>query len=172
MSNKTMKTTAAAQINLEELAKNQLASTDRDTIMNAIATIQATMPYLIDLTLEQRKALPKMGDSSVAFVRKALELAKQNPDFLPRSFQIEQMQQSLEFWEQMNSIMLAFNQLQELMDDTYVAVGSKVFSEALTIYHYAKAVEHTGVLENSVVELGKRFAHKRRKREMPKAIEN
>jgi len=86
MPNKTMKTAVATtQVNLEDLAKSQLSPTDSNTIMNAIATIQATMPYLTDLTLEQRKALPKMGDGSTAFVRKALELAKQNPDFLPRS---------------------------------------------------------------------------------------
>jgi hypothetical protein len=169
MSNKTLKTAATTQINLEDLTKPQLSPTDRDAIMNAIATIQTTMPYLTDL--EQRKALPKMGDSSTAFVRKALELAKQNPDFLPRSFDIEQMQRNLEFWQQMDSIMLALNQLQELMDDTYVAAGSKAFTDALTIYRFAKATNHTGILEDSVVELGKRFTQKNRKKEMVNAIE-
>jgi len=53
MPNKTMKTAVATtQVNLEDLAKSQLSPTDSNTIMNAIATIQATMPYLTDLTLE------------------------------------------------------------------------------------------------------------------------
>jgi hypothetical protein len=172
MPNKTMKTAAISQVVLENLSRNHLTPEERETVMNAIATIQSTMPNLVDLTQEQRKALPKMGDGSVAFVRKALELAKQNPDFLPRSFDIEQMQQSLDFWEQMNGVMLALNQLHELMDDTYVAVGSKAFSDALSVYYYAKGVGHTGILENSVVELGKRFTRKGSKNDVEKAIEN
>jgi hypothetical protein len=52
MPNKTMKAVATAQVNLEDLASNRLSPQDRDSIMNAIATIQATMPFLIDLTLE------------------------------------------------------------------------------------------------------------------------
>jgi hypothetical protein len=164
MPNKTMKTAAIAQVNLEDSPQKQLSVEDRDRIMNAIATIQNTMPVLIDLTLEQRKALPKMGDSSIAFVRKALELATQNSDFLPRSFQLDQMQQNLQFWEQMNGVMLALNQLQELMDDTYVAIGSKAYTDALTIYQYAKTTNHTGILENSVEAMGQRFARKTRKK--------
>lgn len=54
--------------------------------MAAIATIKTKLPFLIDLSVEERKALLKLGDKSRAFVSKALEVATQNPDFLPRSF--------------------------------------------------------------------------------------
>jgi hypothetical protein len=171
MSNKTMKAIAAtAQIGLEDLPHNTLSPQDRDAIMNAIATIQNTMPVLIDLTLEQRKALPKLGDGSVAFVRKAVELATHNSDFLPRSFNVDEMQQNLEFWEQMNGVMMAINQLKELMDDTHVAVGSKAFTDALAVYQYAKAMGDTGTLENMVIEMGQRFARKNPKKEAAPAI--
>jgi hypothetical protein len=164
MPNKTMKT-VAAQISVESSASRSLSLQDREAIMNAIATIQTTMPYLIDLTQEDRKALPKLGDGSVAFVRKATELAGQNSDFLPRSFDVGAMKQNFELWEQMAGVMLALNQLQELMDDTFVAAGSKAFTDALMVYQYAKAVADTGTLESSVVEMGQRFARKSRKKD-------
>jgi hypothetical protein len=59
----------------------QLSQADRDAVMAAIATIKAKLPFLIDLSAEERKALPKMGDKSRAFVSKAMEVATQNPDF-------------------------------------------------------------------------------------------
>jgi hemoglobin-like flavoprotein len=80
------------------------------------------------------------------------------------------MQQNLELWEQMSGMLMAFNQLQELMDDTYVAVGSKAFTDALAIYQYAKVVDHTGTLENALGQLGQRFARKTRKKEVAAAI--
>ena len=61
-----------------------LTQADREAVMAAIATIKEKLPFLIDLTADDRKALPKMGDKSRAFVSKALEVTTQNPDFLPR----------------------------------------------------------------------------------------
>jgi hypothetical protein len=68
-----------------------LTQSDRDAVMSAVATIKAKLPFLVDLTADERKALPKMGDKSRAFVSKALEVATQNPDFLHRSFDLDEM---------------------------------------------------------------------------------
>lgn len=44
----------------------------QDAVMNAIATIKAKLPFLVDLSTDDRKTLPKMGDKSCAFVSKAM----------------------------------------------------------------------------------------------------
>lgn len=49
-----------------------LSQADRDAVMKAIATIREKLPFLVDLTTEERRSLPKMGDKSRAFVSKAL----------------------------------------------------------------------------------------------------
>jgi hypothetical protein len=51
-----------------------IAKTNRHAVMAAIATIKDKLPFLLDLTVEQRKSLPNMGDKSRAFVSKALEV--------------------------------------------------------------------------------------------------
>ena len=38
-----------------------LAQADRDAVMKAIATIREKLPFLVDLTTEERRSLPKMG---------------------------------------------------------------------------------------------------------------
>jgi hypothetical protein len=140
-----------------------LAQAERDRVLAAIATIKQTLPFLIDLTIEQRKALPKMGDKSRAFVSKALEVATQNPDFLPRSFDLEEMRRDVQLFEAMYPIVMAMTQLQELLDDTYVTVGSEAYSAALQVYTYAKASGQGAGLESVVDELGQRFARKAKK---------
>jgi tRNA threonylcarbamoyladenosine modification (KEOPS) complex Pcc1 subunit len=51
-----------------------LSAADMETIMSSINSIQKALPFLIDLTNDERRGLPKLGDKSRAFVTKALDL--------------------------------------------------------------------------------------------------
>ncbi|MGV0024744.1 hypothetical protein [Phormidesmis priestleyi] len=153
---------------------NQISATliqsDRDAVLAAIATIKQKLPFLMDLTPEERKALPKMGDKSRAFVSKALEVATQNPDFLPRAFDLNEMRKDVQLFETMYPIVMAMAQLQELLDDTYVTVGSEAYSSALQVYNYAKASGQGAGLEAVVDELGQRFARRTKKVKPQQAV--
>jgi hypothetical protein len=140
-----------------------LEQTKRDALLQAIATIKEKLPFLIDLTTEERQALPKMGDKSRAFVSKALEVATQNPEFLPRSFDLEEMRKDVQLFEALYPLLLSLTQLQELVDDTTLAVGSEAFTAALQVYNYAKVSGHVAGLDAVVAEMGQRFARKPRK---------
>ncbi len=147
-----------------------LTQSDRDAVLAAVATIKQKLPFLMDLTPEERKALPKMGDKSRAFVTKALEVATQNPDFLPRAFDLDEMRKDVQLFETMYPIVMAMTQLQELLDDTYVTVGSEAYSSALQVYNYAKASGQGAGLEAVVDELGQRFARRTKKARPQQAI--
>ncbi|MER3493846.1 MAG: hypothetical protein C4323_16920 [Mastigocladus sp. ERB_26_2] len=140
-----------------------ISQTDREAVMQAIATIKAKLPFLIDLTTEERKSLPKLGDKSRAFVSKALEVAAQNPDFLPRSFDLDEMRRDVELFEALYPILLSITQLQELLDDTFVAVGSEAYAAGLLVYNYAKASGKGTGLDVALDDLGQRFVRKNRK---------
>jgi hypothetical protein len=140
-----------------------LTQADREAVMDAVATIKAKLPFLVDLSAEERKALPKMGDKSRAFVSKALEVATQNPDFLPRSFNLEELRKDVQLFEALYPLLLTLAQLQELVDDTCLAVGSEAYAAALQVYSYAKASGNVGGLDSVVGEMGQRFARKPRK---------
>jgi hypothetical protein len=148
----------------------QMSDVDREIVLSAIASIRAAMPFLVDLTTEDRKALPKLGDKSRAFVSKALEVAAQNPDFLPRSFDVEEMRKDVALFEQLYPLLLSLNQLQERVENTYTAVGSEAYTAALTVYKYAKASDQGGSLEGILEDLGQRFAQKPKKEKEKAAI--
>ncbi|MCY6490809.1 hypothetical protein [Leptolyngbya sp. GGD] len=145
-----------------------LSQDDRDAIAGAIATIQQRLPFLIDLVAEERATLPKLGNKTRTFVSKALDVASQNPDFLPRSFKVDEMQKDMQLFEDLDRLLMSLTQLQDMVDDTCVLVGSEAYSAALTVYNYAKT---SGVTMNGlepIVEEMRQHFRKPRKAKAPK----
>lgn len=144
-----------------------LSDEDLAAVMTAIATIKEKLPFLLSLTIEERKALPKMGDKNQPFAHKALEIATQNPNFLPRSFSLEEMRRDVDLFGEMYPIIMAITQLHSMVEDTYLKVGSEAYSSALQVYNYAKASGKDAGLEPVVAELGQRFARKVKRDKSP-----
>jgi hypothetical protein len=153
-----------------DLISASLTQSDRDEVLLAVATIKSKLSFLIDLSAEERKTKAKMGDKSRAFVTKALEVATQNPDFLPRSFDLEEMRKDVQLFEAMYPIVVALTQLSELVDDTALAAGSEAYTAALQVYNYAKASGQGSGLDAVVSEMGQRFARKPRKAKVQEPI--
>jgi hypothetical protein len=145
---------------MENRVSAKLSPADRDAVLAAVKTIKDKLPFLIDLSPEDRRALPKLGDKSRAFVSKALEVAIQNPDFLPRSFDLDEMKQDVELFESMYPVLISLAQLNELVEDTVMEVGSEAYAAALMVYNFAKANGTGSGLDGVVDEMGKRFARK------------
>ena len=138
-----------------------LPQPDAEAVMGSIASIQSNLPFLIDLTTDEIKALPKLGDRSRAFVTKALELATQNPGFLPREFDVEEMRKDVKLFEAIYPLQQGLMKLSEKLDDTAIEVGSEAYVAALLVYNYAKSSGiGTTSLDGVVDDLGQRFARK------------
>ncbi len=152
------------------MAENKISAVvtneDHQLIMTSIQAVREKLPFLVDLSPEDRQKVLKLSDKSVGFVNQAAELATQNPDFLPRSFDIDEMKKDVDVYHQLQAYHQALTQVLELVDDTLMQVGSEAYSSALAVYHYAKTsrVPVEG-LDNAVDELGKLFARKTKKAE-------
>ncbi|HMV50081.1 MAG TPA: hypothetical protein PLD20_33580 [Blastocatellia bacterium] len=137
-----------------------LTQADVDAILAAIKIIKEKLPFLINLTMEERRALNKPGDRSRNFIDKALEVAVQNPDILPRLFNLEEMRKDIELGQKLQPILLALSQLQEVVDNTAAVINSEAYAAALTVYGYAKAAGKAAALQEALDELGKRFSRR------------
>lgn len=134
-------------------------------VLAAIQTIKERLPFLINLTTDERVSMLKMGDKSRAFVDKTMELVKQNADFLPRSFDVEEMQRDVELMRALYPISQALQQLQELVDDTMMVIGSEAYAAALVAYRYAKEGDLDAGLDGVLDDISRRFARKTRRAE-------
>ena len=130
---------------------------DQDAISTAIETIREKLPFLVNLTADEVISLPKMGARSQAFVDKALEVAAQNLDIMPRGFDVNEMRKDVEAFNSLTPIRFALVQLLELVENTQTLLGSEAYSGALAVYTQAKTTGKGIGLEAVVDELGRRF---------------
>jgi hypothetical protein len=137
-----------------------LSATVRDEVLDLIAQIRTKLPFLIDLSPEERMSLPKMGDKSRAFVNGSLQMATQDDSYLPRAFDVEELRKDVELAENMQPISVALKQLSEFVDDTYILVGSEAYTASLVVYQSAKRNGHGAALDGLLDSLAQRFARK------------
>src|SRR5690606_14688683 len=99
-----------------------LSDTDRDAVLAAIDTIRTTLPFLVDLTPEERRRLPKFSDESQGFPRLALQVVQQNPDEFPARFDTAEFAKDLALMDALAPIHTALTQLIEHVEDTRLLI--------------------------------------------------
>lgn len=137
-----------------------LSAANKNQVLQLIQDIKNLLPFLVDLSQEEIRALPKMGDKSRAFVSQALTLAEQDDTFLPRSFDVAEMRKDVELTESLLPILTAMSSLTELLEDTFTLAGSEAYVSALIVYQSAKANGKGSALDGSLDALGQRFSRK------------
>ena len=135
-----------------------LSDEDKAAIKAAIKTIEEKLSFLVNLSVEERRKLFKMGDKSLGFVQNSLNIAQSNPDILPNSFDVNEFVQDYQLAMALGEIFLDLRQLTEKVDDTLLAVGSETMTSSLEVYDYVKtAAKRTPGLKAAAEELKERF---------------
>ncbi|MFN6565827.1 hypothetical protein [Dendronalium sp. ChiSLP03b] len=135
-----------------------LSPEDVQEIKAAFATIQAKLPFLVTLSVEERRKLFKMGDKSLAFVNNSLTAAQTNREILPASFDLDEFVRDYQLATTLTELLIGLRQLTEQVDDTLMAVGSEAMGSSLTVYDYVKtAAKKTPGLKSLAQQLGDRF---------------
>ena len=127
----------------------------------ALAALSEALPFLIDLSTEERTSMPKFGEANRSFVVKALAIAEAHPEILPGSLSLEEFRVDVQLIEALYPIRHSVETLFRKIEDSYFAAGSEAYVSALLVYQYAKVHNlHTGALEETLDDLGRRFARK------------
>lgn len=140
----------------DNLVSATLTAADMQAVSEALATIRTKLPFLVDLSPQDKRRLFKMGDGSRAFVEKALIAAQANPQVLPPAFDLAEYARDWALWAQIGTLTNNVTQLSELIDDTQTALGSDLMNAALAAYGYLSEAS-VGGLEEIKADLGKRF---------------
>lgn len=130
---------------MQNLIQGTISSSDLNDVVNAIKTIESKLPFLIGLTIEQRKSLLKLGDKSIPFVEKVLQYAESNPDLVPPYTDLQELQRDIELTKKLNVILRPLSKITEKVDDSIMAAGSDAFQAALTFYNSARGAADAGV---------------------------
>ncbi len=143
-----------------DLVKSDLTPELQQRILNLFQDVKTLMPYLINLPPEDRRALPKMGPKSRAFVDQGLVTAEQNPGILPRNFDLEEYRHHVEQLRLLEPLVMMSEQLNSLMEDTFIGMGSDCYTHTLVVYQTAKMAGKGSGLDPHLDSLAKRFARR------------
>ncbi len=139
----------------------QLTKDDLDHLIGQIRHIKKHLPFLIQLSPEERRGGLKMGDRTVAFVERALQIAQERKDLLPPYVDLEEMERDLELWKNLGILARELSSLLEAIEDTRMAAGADAYTTALFIYNSLRQAAEAGVpgLDTLIAELSRRFEY-------------
>lgn len=115
--------------------------------------------YLVSLTPEQRRTIPKMADGSEPFVMKVLSYCKSDPIYCPPFLNVEELDKDFKVVEQLNPVYRNLNSLLDRVRDTKMLAGSESYVNSLSYYNSVKlaAKKNVGNAETVFDDLRKRF---------------
>jgi hypothetical protein len=154
-------------MNKENLVSLSIPAGELAEIQKAIETLQRNLlPYLLELTKDEKESLAKMGDKTVAFVTKATEHAEAQPKLVPAFIDVTELRKDLEAIETLRPLFNSLNQLSKGLDDTMTVAGSEAYSAALAFYQSVKVGAKLNVAGAQEIynDLQVRFPSKTRKK--------
>ena len=156
----------------QNIVSISLSGDDITAIRSMLAGLEDKLSAMVELTAAQRLELVKMGPTSEAFVRQSLATLEQDPDILPRSFDLEEMQRDLVALDQLRPIFSRLRQLAGRADDTERALGNDLYESALAAYRFAKATDGSAVADALQEHGSERFASNGKRTSTPKDSAN
>jgi len=149
----------------QNLISFQPSAADLTAVDAALKTLEEKLAGLIDLSIEQRSTLMKMGDKSEAFCRKAVEVLGNNPGVLPANFSLAELRRDLAGFDTLRPRLVRFEKLYEKMRDSQLALGSDLMTGSLEGYAFLKVAGKGEGLDTARQALSARFSRGRRKKE-------
>ncbi|MDR0313642.1 MAG: hypothetical protein LBI14_08585 [Treponema sp.] len=138
-----------------------------ETISKSIEKLRESISsHVTPLTPKERQKLPKMGDKTLAFVKKCYEFSRMNPDLCPKHIDLDVFERDYMDAQGLYATINMVKQLQENLVDTQMCAGSEAYQAALVFYNYVKLHAATNVSGAKAVyeELRKRFPRGRRRK--------
>lgn len=135
-----------------------VSAADLQAIRDAFALIASKLPFLVSLTVEERRATFKAGPDSLSFLTKAATAARDNPTIFPLSFDREGFLKDVELFAVLSEIGTQADSTSSRIDDTRLAVGGEAMQGGSLVYKYVQAAAKTTPGLKTVAEqLGERF---------------
>lgn len=122
----------------QNLISFSVSPADFEAIVGAIDQLEKKLTGLVELSVDQRRSLAKMGDKSEAFCRQTLIVLAQNRQLIPPELDLAQAEEDMRTLDQLRPLFARLRQLVAKADDTEMALGSDILSAALEGYALAR----------------------------------
>ena len=138
-----------------------LSSEDQQAILAAANTIRQKLPFLIDLNTQDRKGMQKLGNKTVGFVQKALQIANEHQSMFATTF-LDEMRKDAQLLDALLPIHVAIQTIAKKIDDTAMQTGAEAYAAARTVYNLTKTPFGKAPLRQAAQDLAQQYTRKKK----------
>jgi len=141
----------------------ELPDAEVKKILADLDDIRQRLTFLVGLTTDERRDIPKLGRKHHDFVTGSLDMAAENPELMPGCLNVDQARKDMDLHDALNPIHQSLSQLRKLVSDTQTVVGSEAYAAARLAYSSAKTAGKGQGLDDTLHDLSRHFYRPRRK---------
>jgi hypothetical protein len=146
---------------------NHLTQTEEKTLESLIENLKglqdALSTHAMPLTPKERCKMLKMGEKTLAFVKKCYEFSKEKPELSPKFFNQDEFEADYNDATSLNIAIHMAAQLHKTLVDIQMTAGSGAFQNALFYYNSVKmaVIKKVNGADLVYAELRKRFPNRK-----------
>ncbi|MCG3164830.1 MAG: hypothetical protein POELPBGB_00589 [Bacteroidia bacterium] len=111
-----------------------LSDADLLDICNLIDQSKLKLPFLINLTMKERKKYARQGAKIKAFNKKTLVYTQQNPQYIPNYMNINDAYADQELYDKLKTIKQRIDILSDGLQSTLLALQNEVYASTRVVY--------------------------------------
>ena len=123
----------------------------------AVTALEKQLDDFVELSVEQRRELLKLGPRTEVFCRATIDVMERNPGALPADFNLDAIRQDRVAIDQVRPLLSRLRMLVSRVQDTEMALGSDLYKAALDGYRFAKATGSGAMLDELKVQASPLF---------------
>ena len=131
----------------QNLSSLTIDSSRFTAIEAAVTALEKELVDFVELSVEQRRELLKLGPKTEVFCRATIEVMERNPGALPADFDLNAIRQDRVAIDQVRPLLSRLRMLVSRVQDTEMALGSDLYKAALDGYRFAKATGKGAMLD-------------------------
>jgi hypothetical protein len=117
---------------------NEVSDADVTDIMAALLVVRTKLPFLLNLSKNDRKRLRKMGIKFEGYVKENLEAAQSFPNAIPDAYPIDNQKKKYKLYDVLTGIANEHYSIGEAINDTRLLLGSQLVSTSDIYYSSLK----------------------------------
>ncbi len=108
-----------------------------------VQQLQETLNGLLELTARERQRLTKSSSRSMGFIRYAADVARNEPEHCPQTFDRETYLQEADLWEPLMILQSSVHQLASKLDASTQVLGGNLMHRSQELYQLLKVSQRS-----------------------------
>ncbi len=142
----------------QNLISLSISDADWAAVDEALTALESKLAGLINLSVDERRTLNKMGDKSESFCRQTLVVLGQNPQVVPPGLDLAEAQRDLIALDALRHRTTRLRLLLGRAEDSETALGSDLMNASLEGYALLKVMGKGSGLEALRKSMSARFS--------------